>query len=76
MDITEHIRTVVMELEQALRDHKPFNSPHEGYAVMLEELDELWEEVKMRPGKRSEGRMRSEARQVAAMAIRFMLECT
>lgn len=26
--------------------HATFNSAHEGYAVMLEEFDELWQEVK------------------------------
>lgn len=28
-----------------------FNSSHEGYAVILEELDELWEVVKLNPKK-------------------------
>lgn len=50
-------------------------SPHEGYAVLLEELDELWDEVKANHPERSE-RMRKEAIQVAAMAIRFVLEST
>ncbi len=26
--------------------HKPFNSNHEGYAVLLEEVDELWDSIK------------------------------
>lgn len=26
--------------------HKPFNSYHEGYAIIKEELDELWDEIK------------------------------
>jgi hypothetical protein len=63
--------------EQVLRSRKkfePFNSPHEGYAVILEELDELWDEVKK--GTQDPAAMFSEAKQVAAMAICFMLECT
>ena len=31
------------ELARAQELHEPFNSAHEGYAVILEELDELWE---------------------------------
>ncbi len=36
------------EVFRAARKHggKPFNSPHEGYGVLLEELDEVWDEVK------------------------------
>jgi hypothetical protein len=63
--------------EEVLRDRKkfePFNSPHEGYAVILEELDELWDEVKK--GTQDPAAMFKEAKQVAAMAICFMLECT
>ena len=29
------------------KHHAPIHSLHEGYAVMLEEVDELWERVKM-----------------------------
>lgn len=52
---------------------RPHSSAHEGYAVILEELDELWDEVK------HDGRpeaMREEAKQVASSAIRFMVELT
>ena len=34
---------VSAELERAERAFPPFNSPHEGYAVIAEELDELWD---------------------------------
>ena len=62
------------ELSRALRKHEKVNSAHEGYAVILEELDELWDEVKVRANKRRTKKMRKEAIQVAAMAIRFVLE--
>ena len=35
-------RHVECELEKARRDHPPINSLHEGYAVILEELQEFW----------------------------------
>ena len=58
------------ELLRAQSKHGPMKSGHEGYAVILEELDELWDEVKTR--KPSVHAMREEAIQVAAMALRFV----
>lgn len=52
-----------------------FNSAHEGYAVLLEEVDELWGHVKTNQKRRDLGAMRKEAIQVAAMALRFAAEC-
>lgn len=63
------------ELDQARRNWPAFNSAHEGYAVLKEELDELWEHVKTNQRRRDLGAMRKEAIQVAAMAMRFALEC-
>jgi len=53
---------------------KPFNSAHEGFAVLQEEVDELWEEIKRKRENRDLAAMRTEAMQVAAMAMRFMAE--
>lgn len=44
-------KEVVEELERAEKKFAGFNSSHEGYAVILEELDELWEIVKLNPKK-------------------------
>jgi len=40
------IDEVAAELAKARATHAPMNSHHEGYAVILEELDELWEVCK------------------------------
>lgn len=52
----------------------PMHSAHEGYAVLLEEVDELWDHVKMKQKSRDLAAMRKEAIQVAAMAICFAAE--
>lgn len=60
------------ELAQAKLKHPPLKSAHEGYAVILEELDEVWAHVKTKqPDYRA---MRRELIQVAAMAQRMAEE--
>lgn len=59
-----------MELEAARRDHKPYNSAHEAYAVILEELEEFWEEVRMKRNKRDKAHMLRELVQIATTAER------
>lgn len=51
------------------------NSAHEGYAVMLEEVDELKAHVWTKQKLRDLEAMRKEAIQVAAMALRIADEC-
>lgn len=65
---------VVDELITATKRHGKFNSCHEGYAILAEEVDELWDLVKLKSPNKA--MLRLEATQVAAMAIRFMLDCT
>lgn len=72
--IDQIYREVDDELMSATERYPPFNTAHEGYAVLLEEMDELWEHVRVTQGCRLTNRMRREAVQVAAMAIRFALD--
>lgn len=53
-----------------------FINQHEGYAVCLEEVDELWEEVKKNQRHYDLVAQRKEAIQAAAMFIRFATELT
>lgn len=62
------------EIVSAALKFPPMNSAHEGYAVLLEELDELWEHVKAKQFDRDIVAMQYEAIQVAAMAIRFAID--
>lgn len=75
MKLESVINLVRAEFSKASSHHPPFNSPHEGYAVILEELDELWDSIKdaRSINERSEA-MRVEAVQVAAMAVRFLVD--
>lgn len=63
---------VLNELDSATSRYDPFASAHEGWAILLEEVDELWDEVKLKPSLRSQERMADEAIQIAAMAMRFL----
>ena len=65
---------VELKLRHALSLYPPMHSVHEGYSIILEELDELWQEIKLKSLYRSEEKLRKEALQVAAMAVRFILD--
>jgi NTP pyrophosphatase (non-canonical NTP hydrolase) len=73
---SRELREVSEELDRALRKHPKWIDAHQGFAVLAEEVHELWDEVRIREGKRRPKRLRKEAIQVAAMALRFALECT
>lgn len=62
---------VEVELAGATDRFPSFNSMHEGSAVIQEEFEELWEAVKRNDRENA----RKEAVQVAAMAVRFLLDC-
>ena len=62
---------VYAELYVATQRYGTFNSYHEGYAVIREEVDELWDEIK---GVQDIDEMKKEAIQIAAMAIRFIMD--
>lgn len=62
---------VLEELEKATTKFGPFASPHEGYAILLEEMNELWSAVKANDYSAN---TRNEAIQIAAMAIRFVYD--
>ena len=70
---------VMTELDKAELKYPQFHSLHEGYAVLKEEVDELWDMVKTskklhlhNETSTYNAQMKSEAIQVAAMAIRFI----
>jgi hypothetical protein len=73
-DFLKALSDVDEEIFRAFSQHHWNGSAHEGWAVIFEELDELWDEVRKRSSERDKSAMRREAMQVAATAIRFMVE--
>lgn len=63
---------VMAELQRARGLHAPMASAHEGWALILEEVKELFDEVIVR--EQNHARMGAEAVQVAAMAMRFLID--
>ena len=79
MEMKERIENLLgeveLELSDAMKKHKRLNSVHEAYAIILEELDEFWEQVKLRRHARNTVAMKIELRQIAAMAVRTIVDC-
>lgn len=68
---------VMHELCEARQHFPAMRSAHEGFAILKEEVDELWEEVRNKSLSRTSTNlvaMRREAIQVAAMAIRLVVD--
>jgi len=62
------------EVAIAQSKYHPFHSNHEGYAVLKEEVDELWDDIKASKDIVADESMRKECIQIAAMAVRFILD--
>ena len=70
-DMEVFLHEIEDEYIRARQKFDAFNNAHEGYAVMLEEVDEVWSEVKH---KTTYQHFREELIQVAAMAMAMALE--
>ncbi len=66
------LEAVRAEVVRATGKFGPFHSAHEGYAVIKEELDELWDAIKDKNASFDD--LTAEAIQVAAMGVRFLLD--
>jgi hypothetical protein len=62
------------EYKRAVVNHPSLHSAHEGFAVLLEEMDELKAEIWKKKDQRDKNNMRREAAQVGAMALRFLTD--
>ena len=73
MDYPTAVSLIETEFAEATEEFGPFVDNHQGYAIILEELDELWDEIKKKHP--SNEALKAEAKQVAAMALRFLVDC-
>lgn len=64
---------ILDEYDRAAEIHPSLHSLHEAYAVLLEEMDELWQLIKIKPYRIKQ--IQTEAIQVGAMALRLLVDC-
>jgi len=62
------------EVDRAVTKHGHYNSPHEAYGVLLEEVDEFFDEVKKQKADVDRGAMRTELTQIAAVCVRAIYD--
>jgi hypothetical protein len=60
------------EVARAARHGEHFASLHEAYAVMLEEVDEVWDIARQKRRDRDELELRKELIQIAAMVVKAL----
>lgn len=72
VEIRKALGLVEAELIRVNEMFAPFHSRHEGWAVLKEEVDELWDAIKDKHSTPDD--CRNEAKQVAAMAVRIMVD--
>lgn len=71
--LDDFLQAVGAEVQRAKSIHKSeFHSVHEGYAVIKEEIDELWNECKVKHPDQE--KLTEETVQAAAMLARFYCE--
>jgi hypothetical protein len=59
---------VKKELKSPREEHGSIKSLHEGYAILLEEIDEFWEHVRQKRNNRDHNKILHELTQIGAMA--------
>jgi hypothetical protein len=69
----EFSRDIYEEMARASSKFPSFASEHEGWAILMEEVDELWEAVRMHQSNPHRHKLcEKECIQVGAMALRFL----
>lgn len=67
------VNDIYHEYCKSMQEYGNFLSLHDGYGILLEEKDELWDEIKRKPKDLSLLDVYKEAKHVAAMALKMML---
>ena len=74
MDVNEAFIEIIDEYKRSKTLYCGFHSNHEGYAVILEEIDELWDEIKNCKETKGNDLIRAELIQIGAMVLRYLNE--
>ena len=73
VSFNEIMDDVANEVSSAVKNHGYYNSAHEAYGVMCEEVREFFDEVCKKRSLRDLKNMRKELVQVAAVAVKTIL---
>ena len=68
--MTPFLHKVALGLAHARAKHPAYNSAHEAYAIIKEELDEFWDLVKLQTNERDPELMLAELIHIAVTAAR------
>lgn len=66
---------IIDEADRAEAAHGHYTSLHEAYAVLLEEVDELWDIVKLKKKDRRREDLIEEVTQIGAIALKILRDC-
>jgi hypothetical protein len=72
MRIDEALKQIEHEYLRASDLYPDLHSNHEAYAVIKEEIDELWDAIKKQKGIKGNKEIRAELIQVGAMVVRYL----
>lgn len=75
MELSQAISLTTRAVENAIKQHpNKFYDYHQGYAIIKEELDELWDAIKDKNSTQND--ILTEALHVAATTLRFITDLT
>lgn len=72
--IDELLEQLNQHILNAQAKHKPYNSHHEAYAVIYEELCEYFDQVRLWPKTHDPQQMRIELMHIATTALRTIID--
>ena len=75
IQVLDACRVISETYKNKAAKHPRYCSPHHAYGIILEELDELFDEVKKKPDRRSYDAMIDESADIAAAALKMILWC-
>jgi len=64
---------VEAETARSIDLHGDHKSLHESYGILMEEVDEFWDEVKLKPENRDKERIKAELVQIASVAMKAFI---